>query len=903
MAQGLIPEEQARLHIVERMVANTSDLMAYVDRHLVCRYVNTAYLDYVGATRESLIGQPLAQAVAKGLLCASMEPRLRQALAGESLHLQEWLTTPQGERYADVRYTPDRDTGGAIQGAFFSLRDITSLKQAEEQARQALCDTDEILDNAQVGIALVDGHRTFRRVNRHLCETFGYTPEELLGRSTEILYPDRASYLAFGEAAYIVINRGGAYQSTMMMRHRDGRLLCCRLRKVQKGKVGSHEGAIWSIENINEQWLYEQNLKRHNRRLVILSNAAQSFNSTLDLNALLHRVTQEVRDVLEVISASVWLLHRETQVLECRHASGDLAEELVGATLQVGEGVTGWVAQRGEAVVIEEIRRDPRYHPEKDRVAASSVRAMMVVPLLYQGECLGTLNCGDSQPARFTSGDQRVLEVIAGAATTALHNAELFARTQGLKARAEAANQAKSAFLANMSHELRTPLNAVLGYSQLLLHDNHLTAEQRQAIGIIQRSGEYLLTLINDVLDIARVEAGHFRLEITTFDLHRFFESLVEAFSQQALDQGLAFLFQPNGILPQFVEGDERRLRQIGMNLLGNAIKFTSRGEIRLEATYREECLTICCIDSGVGIDSEHLREIFEPFQQQAGGPYKQHSKGIGLGLSITRNLIQAMEGEIRVTSSPGQGSRFEVEIPLPEAALGKVSAVQKPATPARIQGYRRSDGSSDPLHLLVVDDGDDNRAVLRCLLEPLGFTISEAVDGEEVIEQLEQQHPDLILMDLMMPGVDGLTATREIRQHPEWEKLPIIACTGHSYSEDLQASEEAGCSDHLTKPIVLERLLALLERHLPLHWQSAAASPAPPPNQPAGPTDLAQRLAAQPEPLRQALRQAIALGRTSELTQVLARIGEEDQQLADALTPLLDNFEYQRVLDLLGEL
>ena len=294
------------------------------------------------------------------------------------------------------------------------------------------------------------------------------------------------------------------------------------------------------------------------------------------------------------------------------------------------------------------------------------------------------------------------------------------------KIAAEVANMAKSAFLANMSHELRTPLNAMLGYAQILQNDPCLGEAQKRGINIIKRSGDHLLTLINDVLDLAKVEAGHLDLYPRVFDLGHFFAEINDMFRIRATEKGLAFYYQASCRLPAEVNTDEKRLRQICMNLLGNAMKFTERGEVRLKADYRLGNLIICVIDTGIGISEAMREQIFKPFVQTGENKYKQ--QGTGLGLAISRNLVERMGGSIGLTSEPNKGSCFRVCIPV--SVVNMLPLLPVLDNSAAVAGYQRTDGLTQPFSVLVVDDIAENRAVLHGLLEPLGFIITVVEGG-----------------------------------------------------------------------------------------------------------------------------------------------------------------------------
>jgi PAS domain S-box-containing protein len=408
---------------------------------------------------------------------------------------------------------------------------------------------------------------------------------------------------------------------------------------------------------------------------------------------------------------------------------------------------------------------------------------------------------------------------------------ELLARREAhyrlMKESAETANRAKSEFLANMSHELRTPLNSILGYAQILGRDDSLTTRQRDAIRTIYQSGEHLLLMINDILDLSKIEAGKMELLPVEFHLPTFLKVITQIIQVRAEQKGLTFTYWASGNLPTTVYTDEKRLRQILLNLLGNAVKFTEKGGVRFVVEgleKREEQLPdqshhssvyrvrFKVEDTGIGISSENLNHIFLAFHQI--GRSQIRHEGAGLGLAISQQLAHLMGSQLHVESKVGQGSIFWLELEFTE-----VTGITADIAPEihNIVGY--TSAREEPFRVLVVDDRADNRAVLRDALEPLGFEIIEAIHGQDGVLKATEFQPDLILMDLVMPLLDGYEAVHQIRQIPALANVVIIALSASVLRDSHQKSLAAGCNDFMTKPVVIDGLLQQLEKYLNLSW------------------------------------------------------------------------------------
>lgn len=461
------------------------------------------------------------------------------------------------------------------------------------------------------------------------------------------------------------------------------------------------------------------------------------------------------------------------------------------------------------------------------------------------------------------------------------------AALQSAKDQAESASLAKTRYVAGMTHELRSPLNSILGYTQILLKNPQVEGWLRETLATMQHSGQHMHALIDGSLELARIEAGRLRLDSAPLPLPELVEEVERMMRPQAEARGLRFEVQTLGTMPPWIRADAKRLRQILINLLSNAVRFTPRGEVVLRLDFRRNVARIDVVDTGIGIAPQDQERIFLPFERGSAGR-RASETGTGLGLTITHLLTELMGGELVLESTPGKGSTFSVRIYLPEVATDPARPLQRAPALRPVIGYlapRRV--------LLVVDDQALQRQLLAALLVPLGFTVLEAASGRECVEIVEQQPPDAVLLDITMDDLDGWQTAALLRQLRPAQELPVVFVSGNLFDHRPDRIEALQCQGFVGKPVLESELLDALERALQLEWVRAT-TPLAPLYPPAPASRAAGR--ALPEDLREELRRLASQGNASALRQRLRSARAEHPEHAATLEVLqasADRFDF----------
>ncbi len=803
-------------------------------------------------------------------------------------------SSPAKHQNVDSGSDPINSELNHIETSFMLLPGVDDALARNEQFLRV------ILQTSRDGFWMIDGRGRFVEVNQAYCSMSGYDRTEILQMSIPDIDADEEPQDTAARIKRIRENGHELFETRH--RRRDGSLMSVEVSATYLEYDGGR--FICFCRDISERLLIQQELTwelRVNSTLAAIFPALFSSDDITRMSLTILRLAQELTGSKD---GYVGTIEPRTGSLVSYTLREMMKEgcEIEGEDRRIvfPKGPDGrYSALWGESLNSGRafFSNDPGLHRASSGLPRGHVpiRNFLAVPVLLDAELVGQIalaNCRHGYEDRHLNAVKRIAEHFAIAVQ---RNRDL-ERLRQAKLEAEAASRAKSLFLANMSHEIRTPMNAILGFAQLLESDSSLNPRQRREVETINRSGAHLLELLNDILEMSRIEAGGLQINNIPFSPAEMVADLESIFRPKTEDKGLEFIISADK-LPAFVLGDRAKISQVLINLLSNAVKFTDRGFVALRLWIEQldqESSMINLVgeveDSGIGIRKEDRELLFKPFQQTSDG---RKSGGTGLGLAISGELLKAMYGSITVSGKPGKGSLFKFKV-LVKLTESEISAPQ--VKKGRIIGL--DTGASD-MRLLVVDDNAVNRLLLRSLMEKAGFQVREAADGREALEEFSRWRPSAVLMDLRMPVMDGYEATRYIKKLPEGRSTPVIAVTA-SVAEEKKADVLAcGLDGFLRKPIRLEDLFKELGRHLNLNfiYDDPEKSPVKTANVQAA---LKKNISRVPDTVRSSLLKAIKMGDMQVFRTRLENLTDDFPLLVGHLLELAGNYNYSEIVSIL---
>ncbi len=797
---------------------------------------NQRTLEMFGCTREQIINHPPADfSPLRQLDGRSSEEasilRIQAALAGIPQFF-EWTHRRFDGELFDVEISLNRIEIAGRQYIQAIVRDITDRKRNEQALRHSERKIRRILETCTEGFWLIDNKTNTLDLNDTMCQILGRTRDQILGHPIFDFTDEENTRLFKENVAKRARGESGSYEVSLL--RPDGSLVPCQVNATPlHDEQGVKIGSFAMFTDITERKRSEQALRDSERRLraqndVLVSLATNNVMITGDLEAAIREITESAARTLNVERAGVWLLDGQETKLTCvdayEQASNRHSE---GGELLVADHPAYFEALRSSRVIVaQDARTDARTKDFADGyLVPHQIASRLDGAIRRDGKLIGVL-CHEhvGRPRAWAPDEEQFVGSLADLVSLAIqardrHRYE--ADLHAAKEAAEAASRAKSEFLANMSHEIRTPMTAILGFTESLLDPTLSDQERLGAIQTVHRNGEHLLSVINNILDLSKIEAGRMTVESIRCSPCQILAEVASMIKVRADGKNLSFEIECPLPIPDTIRTDPTRLRQILINLIGNSIKFTEVGGVRLVATFLpgdSPLMQFDVIDRGIGMSSDQAARLFEPFSQGDTSTARQFG-GTGLGLVISKRFAQMLGGDIVLISTRlNAGSQFRVTIAT--GPLDGVSMVEDPSSATAV-APAKSHGKPLPsltCRILLAEDGPDNQRLISFVLRKAGAEVVVASNGRSAVDlalaSLQEDRPfDIVLMDMQMPVMDGYEATAWLRQ--KGYDGPIIALTAHAMASDRERCIKVGCTDYTTKPIDRPKLIAMINSHL----------------------------------------------------------------------------------------
>jgi PAS domain S-box-containing protein len=834
----LVQEVAQERGLLRALMENIPDLIYFKDCQSRFTRVNQAHARNLGAKDAAeCIGKSNADYFAPAdALCWRLGEEEIVRSGQPQVDRIEQLDNPRGGRgWWSTTQVPMFDRNGQVSGIAGISRNITALKDSEALLREQNERNRMVLETSYDAFIGMDPNGTITAWNRQAELTFGWTAAEALGRTLcdTVVAPAYRAAHAQGVEHFLSTAQGSLLNRPieLIALHRDGHEFPVEATIWPVRVVGALSFNAFA-RDITERLLAEEARRKEATLVKLLQSVTVAANRSSSIE---HTARTCMNLVCGYIGwpvchvylrsknapegpkpAAIWQIEDQTRFAAFREAT-DRSSVVNGA------GLSGRILALGEPQWIVDLASEEPLSERTRAAVEAGLKSGFGFPIVVEEKIIGVM---EFFSLRTAPADEDLLNAM-GHIGSQLGQVIIRQRAeedlQRAKSSAESANRAKSEFLTTMSHEMRTPMNAILGMADML-SESSLQDEQRDYVRVFQKAGANLLDLINDVLDLAKVESGHFELESIGFDLDTLLERVIEMMISRARDRGLQLTLQVLPEVPRGLVGDPDRLRQILINLIGNALKFTEQGSVTLRVepdaglTSGESTqvwLRFSVVDTGIGIAKEKTEMIFERFTQADSSTTRKYG-GTGLGLAISKGLVELMGGRLGCTSEVGKGSTFFLTAPF--EIRSEIRAAE-PAGPAVIAiPPVGSAAQRSVIRILVVEDSEYNVLLIKAYLRNCGFKLDIAENDKIAVEKVMADPPDLVLMDLQMPVMDGLEATRAIRH---WEAkthahpIPILALTAHAAEEAMGKSLEAGCNEHLAKPMKKATLLEAIARHI----------------------------------------------------------------------------------------